>query len=53
MTEQDRKKLKNDTLSQLEKEKFINLSESSRKIIERALDILLNNLNNTPTGEKK
>ncbi len=53
MTEQDKNKLKNDTMSQLEKEKFINLSESSRKIIEKALDILLNKLPTNPTGESK
>lgn len=52
MTDHDLKNLKTQTIAQLEKENAINLSAGSLKIIEKALDILLNNLNKQ-TGEKK
>ena len=53
MTDKDRKDLKDETLKQLEKEKFINLSESSRKIIDHALEILLDNLTASKKGDVK
>lgn len=52
MSPQDKVKLKEKSIAQLEKEKKVKLSDPSKNMINHALDILLNNLEQTTTTTK-